>query len=292
MEYAICGVDESGVGSIIGPIITAGVAIPSGSEGILKEWGVTDSKRMSSGAEYALYKQITDAPFLTCRTAAIQPPDIDMAAKTRRRKGRRRRAAEYDGIRQLMAGRAAEVIMGLVRSCSARGRMIGTAYVDSFDTDTARLEQHIAAHVSKMTHGARVPVPEIICRTGADRTMPIVSAASVVAGAVHKHEVQKVQREMLVGGGHACNTGPLASDSARMYRFIYDYYLRHGTLPAFVRASCRPMKRLVRHEVRHRHELRPVAPCIFSPACPPPAPSPTFPLSHYLRIHPQPSAIH
>lgn len=46
MEY-ICGIDEAGRGPVIGPLVMCGVCIKPEDEPILKELGVTDSKKLS-----------------------------------------------------------------------------------------------------------------------------------------------------------------------------------------------------------------------------------------------------
>ncbi|MDE0266096.1 MAG: hypothetical protein OXK17_03600, partial [Thaumarchaeota archaeon] len=57
----ICGVDESGVGSIIGPMVFAGVAMHAESSRTLRRWGVADSKTLPCSAVSAIYKRIASA---------------------------------------------------------------------------------------------------------------------------------------------------------------------------------------------------------------------------------------
>ena len=269
MSYVTCGIDESGVGSIIGPIVIAGVTVPEKSEHILKEWGVTDSKRVSSKTESMICRQIVNAQFLECRALSVEPKEIDMAAGIQRQKkkksNRRRKSkmperervieeAEIDAncssVKSLMAQRIAEIITDLMILCVSQNQVMQSVYIDSFDSDANALECGIAElvlerckHVDDITD---VALPKIICKTGADLTIPVVSAASVVAGAVHHHMIQNLQNMMASWGYVTHRTGPFTSDNREMYRFIHDYYLLHGELPSFVRSSCRPIKRLVR----------------------------------------------
>jgi ribonuclease HIII len=48
-EKGHIGTDESGKGDYFGPVVIAGVFLPEGQEGVLKEFGVKDSKRTSDG---------------------------------------------------------------------------------------------------------------------------------------------------------------------------------------------------------------------------------------------------
>lgn len=274
MQYVTCGIDESGVGSIIGPIVIAGVMAPKKSVHILKEWGVTDSKRMSSKTESMIYGQIVNAPFLECRSLSIRPQEIDMAAGIKRRKKRRGERygkaktpgygrviggganinANDSSVKSLMAGRISEIITGLMILCGAQNQVMQYAYIDSFDSDVKKLGCDITSLVlerrSQIDEIADVSLPKIICKTGADLTVPVVSAASVVAGAVHHRMIQNIRHTMASWGYNTHRTGPFASDNRGMYRFIYDHYVLHGSLPLFVRSSCRPMKRLVRKAMR------------------------------------------
>lgn len=253
VQYVTCGIDESGVGSIIGPIVVAGVMVPEKSEHILKEWGVTDSKLMSSKTESMIYEKIVNAPFLEYRTLSIGPQEIDMAAgikKRKKRRSERRRKAKTPGhgrviecadidandssIKSLMAGRMAEIITGLMILCNSQNQVMQSAYIDSFDSDAKTLGCDITTLVlerrNQIDEIADVTLPGIICKTGADLTIPVVSAASVVAGAVHHHTIQNMQNMMASWGYITHRTGPFTSDNKNMYRFIHDHYLLHGSL--------------------------------------------------------------
>ena len=54
----IAGIDDAGRGSIIGPLVIAGVLVSEKQSSILSELGVKDSKSLSSTSRSQLYKKI------------------------------------------------------------------------------------------------------------------------------------------------------------------------------------------------------------------------------------------
>ena len=252
----ICGIDESGVGSIIGPMVFAGVAVQAESSRTLKRWGVADSKTLTCSAVSALYKRIAGAPqhMLMHRTSTITPRELDMAAANRSSGGgsssNRRRRNRGARLREIKISRVADIIARLAAACRAANRRMEAAYIDSFDADASRLSEDVASAVSSRirlaTPGTRaLETPRIVCQTGADGTMLPVAAASIVAVATYRQRVHRIHRAMASRGYAVRDTGFFDSEKGGMYRYIYDYYQSHNTLPEFVRANCRPMRRLV-----------------------------------------------
>ena len=56
----ICGVDEAGRGSMLGPLVVAGISISKSKVNLLKKLGVRDSKKLSPAARERLYKKIIE----------------------------------------------------------------------------------------------------------------------------------------------------------------------------------------------------------------------------------------
>ena len=56
----ICGVDEAGRGSMLGPLVVACISISKSKVNLLKKLGVRDSKKLSSTARERLYKKIIE----------------------------------------------------------------------------------------------------------------------------------------------------------------------------------------------------------------------------------------
>ena len=54
----VCGVDEAGRGSMLGPLVIAGISISKSKVNLLKKQGIRDSKKLSPRARERLYKKI------------------------------------------------------------------------------------------------------------------------------------------------------------------------------------------------------------------------------------------
>ena len=143
----ICGVDEAGKGSVLGPMVVAAVGVSS--EDILADLGVKDSKLLTAKERERLYTIIRKR----CRVAIVK---LD--------------AQEIDAVRQDMTLNAAvarahaQVITKLSPAC---------AYVDACDVNTFRYAEMVKNHL-------KLPC-EIVSEHHADEKFPVVSAASIIA---------------------------------------------------------------------------------------------------------------
>jgi ribonuclease HII len=143
----ICGVDEAGKGSVLGPMVIAAVGIAS--EDALADLGVKDSKLLAQKERERLYSLIRKR----CRITTIK---LD--------------AQEIDSVRTQMtlnsavARAHARAISRLSPSC---------AYVDACDVNTFRYAEMVKNHLDLEC--------EIVSEHHADEKFPVVSAASIVA---------------------------------------------------------------------------------------------------------------
>lgn len=143
----ICGVDEAGKGSVLGPMVVAAVGAPS--EDALDDLGVKDSKLLSPKERERLYSLIKKR----CRIATVR---LD--------------ANEIDAIRTEMTMNAAvarahaQVITKLSPDC---------AYVDACDVNIFRYAEMVKSHLANHC--------EIVSEHHADSKFAVVSAASIVA---------------------------------------------------------------------------------------------------------------
>jgi len=165
----ICGVDEAGKGSVLGPLVVAGIGVSS--EERLGDLGVKDSKLLSSKERERLYPLIRRR----CRVATVV---ID--------------AQEIDAIRNEMTMNAcvarahAQVIAKLSPSC---------AIVDACDVNCFRYAEMVRSHL---------PFPcEIVSEHHADGKYPVVSAASIVAKVVRDRAVAGLAKKYgEIGSGY------------------------------------------------------------------------------------------
>jgi ribonuclease HII len=165
----ICGVDEAGKGSVLGPLVVAGVGISS--EDRLADLGVRDSKLLSPKERERLYPLIRKR----CTIATVT---ID--------------AQKIDSIRMEMTMNAcvarahAEVIARLAPS---------RAYVDACDVNCFRYAEMVKAHLS--------PPCEIVSEHHADEKFMVVSAASIVAKVVRDRAVLSLAKKYgEIGSGY------------------------------------------------------------------------------------------
>jgi ribonuclease HII len=209
----IGGVDEAGRGSILGPLVVAGVSVRESKIPKLKQMGVKDSKQLTPKARERLYDEIVSlADHYHIHT--IKSSEVDSHVLER-------------GLNRLEARAMAHVI----------GRIkVDEVYVDCCDTNPDRYRDHIASHLEKS--------PKIHSLHHADRINVVVSAASILAKVERDFEIQKLRKKHRnIGSGYP-------SDEKTML-FIRNWVVRKKSAPVFARKSWKPM-RLLLEELEQR----------------------------------------
>ena len=202
----ICGVDDAGRGSVLGPLVIAGVSVKRTKIKYLSEIGVKDSKQLSPNAREMLYKKII-AIVDDYYVARISPKIIDQSVRKNQ-------------LNHLEAKYMAKVISKLRPDSS---------YVDSCDVNPARFGKEI----SKLANSGK-----IYSRHHADSRFVIVSAASIVAKVNRDRAIEKLRKNYDLGSGYP-------SDSKTM-KFIKKWILDHNKTPVFVRKSWKPVKIMIK----------------------------------------------
>lgn len=201
----VCGVDDAGRGSVLGPLVIAGISIERSKIKHLVSIGVKDSKQLSPKSREDLYDKIlslVDGYYV----AKIQPKAID-------------RSVNKNLLNQLEAKYMAKVIKKLGA---------GSSYVDSCDVNPKRFGSYIS-NIAK--------TGKIISGHHADRKFPVVSAASIIAKVNRDRAIEKLRKDHDLGSGYP-------SDSKTM-KFIKDWVYQNGGVPIFVRKSWKPVKILL-----------------------------------------------
>jgi ribonuclease HII len=165
----ICGVDEAGKGSVLGPLVVAGIGVSS--EERLSDLGVRDSKLLSPKERERLYPLIRRR----CKVATVM---ID--------------AQEIDAIRNEMT----------MNACVARAhaQVIAKisptrAIVDACDVNCFRYAEIVRAHLPSLC--------EIVSEHHADEKYLVVSAASIVAKVVRDREILNLAKKYgEIGSGY------------------------------------------------------------------------------------------
>ena len=201
----VCGVDEAGRGSMLGPLVIAAVSVPKSRIASLRDMGVRDSKRLSPGRRQELYDRIVDLAGGCC-VSRISPGAVDRSVKRHE-------------LNCLEARYMARAISKLRPDVS---------YVDSCDVDPARFGRA----VSRMSRS-----PDVRSFHGADARYAVVSAASIVAKVTRDREISRLRGRHEVGSGYPSD--------ARTVGFVREYIRRNRSVPPFVRASWRPVRRML-----------------------------------------------
>ena len=165
----ICGVDEAGKGSVLGPMVIAGVGVRSLD--LIDGLGLRDSKQLSPEERERLFAVIKKK----CRVATVVIP-----------------AEEIDAIRREMTMNAcvARAHAAVIARLDAE-----TAYVDACDVNPFRYAEMVRVHLPAAC--------EIVSEHHADSTYPVVSAASIVAKVTRDKEITKLAKKYgKIGSGY------------------------------------------------------------------------------------------
>jgi len=173
----ICGVDEAGKGSVLGPLVIAAVGVPS--DDVFADVLVKDSKMLSPVMREHLYSVIRKR----FRVATVR---ID--------------AHEIDEIRKGMT----------MNSCIARAhaQVIGKlspskAFVDACDVNAFRYAEMVKSHLDCTC--------EIISEHHADESFRVVSAASIVAKVVRDRAIVTLSKKYgTIGSGYSSDPVTIA----------------------------------------------------------------------------------
>jgi ribonuclease HII len=212
-EMLIGGVDEAGRGSIIGPLVVAGLSVEQSKIPMLKDLGVRDSKQLTRQARERMYNEIiniSDHHYIY----TIQSTEVDSHVVQR-------------GLNRLEARAMAHVI-GKIK--------VDEVYVDCCDTNPERYRENISCNLSLQLQSSGVP--KIYSLHHADRTNIVVSAAPILAKITRDYEIQKIRKIYRdIGSGYP-------SDEKTML-FIRNWVMKKKSPPEFARRSWKPLREML-----------------------------------------------
>jgi ribonuclease HII len=201
----ICGIDDAGRGSILGPLVIAGITLNKKNLRKLSSLGVKDSKKLSPQLRESLYKEIiaiADDYYI----AKIPPRLIDASVK-----------------KHCLNGLEAKYMAKVVSKLNP-----DTSYVDSCDVNPKRFGKEISQlsgnHKIKSYHHA-------------DSRFVIVSAASILAKVTRDKAIAKLRKDHNLGSGYP-------SDSVTV-KFVTKFYKKNHKMPNFVRKSWKPVQKII-----------------------------------------------
>jgi ribonuclease HII len=224
----IAGVDEAGRGSVLGPLVVAGVAIEESMTSKLSELGVKDSKLLAPAKRRKLYTEIKKIA-TEVSWELIDPREIDKVV--------------FRGIPLLRLNR-------LEGECMARVLAklnFDLAYVDCCDTNQRRFGELIAGLMfqrqkaktkSPIELGEKNPyLTKLRSEHHADRNYAVVSAASIIAKVRRDAYIQRLHRiHGLFGSGYP-------HDEVTK-NFLKGFVERSESLPSITRLSWATVRNL------------------------------------------------
>ncbi len=200
----ICGVDDAGRGSLLGPLVIAGISLEKRKLKQLSSLGVKDSKKLSPKSREELYKKIikiADDYYV----AKITPRSIDASVK-----------------KHCLNGLEAKYMAKVVSKLNP-----DTSYVDSCDVNPKRFGKEI----SKLSENSKIKSYH-----HADSRFVIVSAASIIAKVTRDRAIARLRKTHDLGSGYP-------SDSVTV-KFVTKYYKKHHSVPSFVRKTWKPVQKI------------------------------------------------
>ena len=202
----LCGVDEAGRGSVMGPLVVG--VVYAGDDSALKAIGVKDSKKLTPKRREAMYDEILSAADHWC-TVIISSEEIDEQRK------------------RLSLN---EIELNMFAEGTSKWKA-DSVYADCPDVNESAFSLRLSALLGNDV--------EVIARHKADDTYPIVSAASIVAKVTRDRMMEDIHREFGtdVGSGYP-------SDHYTM-DFIHDWIAKNGKAPPHVRTSWEPVREML-----------------------------------------------
>ncbi|PUA31469.1 MAG: ribonuclease HII [Candidatus Terraquivivens tikiterensis] len=206
----VCGIDEAGRGSVIGPLVVFGILVHEKDVPLLKAMGVRDSKTLSRKAREVLSQKILS---LDVKTYGVV---VD--------------AAEVDRYLRRMSGPSINVLEANAVSEIIKNLRPDVVYIDSPDVKPIRYAKRILAMLDYS--------PRIVCEHKADSRYEVVAAASIIA---------KVKRDCIVADLSKVygDFGSGYPSDKRTVEFISRYLRDKGEAPPCIRKGWRTVDRLL-----------------------------------------------
>ena len=196
----ILGIDEAGRGSVLGPMVIAGVVVPEKMEKVLGRMGVKDSKRLTANRRTILSRKLKK----------MFEYDIDIIIISAREIDEMR--ADGINLNEIEKNAMEELILRLKPE---------KAIVDAVDVKAERFQENL-----KKDTGF-----DVIAEHKADDTYIQVSAASIIAKAERDAQIAEINKEFIKSGG--IGSGYPSDPTTKKFLTNYTY----DEMPDFVRRS-------------------------------------------------------
>ncbi len=203
------------MGSVVGPLVVAGVSADKEAVKELVELGVRDSKLLSPQKRSFLYTEILRISNFAL-PLQIQPQEIDVYVKH----GKKYRKLNY--LEAIYMARVTDQL---------RAEKV---FVDSPDTNPRRFAKELLELMKTSC--------KIVVEHHADSRYPIVSAASIIAKVERDRSVEKLRKKYGdFGSGYP-------SDQETRH-FLSEWFRREGSIPDFARKSWKSWNRILQSKL-------------------------------------------
>lgn len=198
----ILGIDESGRGAVIGPLVICGVMIDEKNEKKLRKLRVKDSKQLTPKKREELAPEIEK---VATHTVILRVPSCKIDANRRR----------GVNLNQIEAIKMAEIINLLEPD---------KAIVDAPGFNTHKFRDYLWSKLENKN-------VELVCENFADQNYPVVSAASIVAKVDRDKQIEKLKKKVGfkfgVGYSHDAKTIKFLEKLAKENKGKLPIYVRH-----------------------------------------------------------------
>ena len=213
----ICGVDDAGRGPVIGPLVIAGVVVDEHGLSNLINIGVKDSKVLSPKRREELVKKIEEIA-RNIVVLRVQPCKID----SYRAKG--------INLDKIEAMKMAEII----ELCGAK-----KVFVDSLEQNSKKFKELILSFLRKKDI-------ELVVENYLDESLPVVSAASIIAKVNRDKAIEEIKKK------EGFNFGVGYSHDPATIQFLQKLIKERKELPSYVRRSWITTQELKKKSLQQR----------------------------------------
>lgn len=194
----ILGIDEAGRGSVLGPMVIAGVVVPEKMEKVLERMGVKDSKRLTPNRRTILSRKLKKMfPYEIVVISAREIDDL---------------RAQGVNLNEIEKNAMESILLKLKPE---------KAIVDAVDVKAERFQENL-----RLDTGI-----DVIAEHKADDKYIEVSAASIIAKAERDDHIKEINKEYIKSGG--IGSGYPSDPTTKEFLSNYTY----DEMPDFVRKS-------------------------------------------------------
>lgn len=194
----ILGIDEAGRGSVLGPMVIAGIIVPEKMEKVLERMGVKDSKRLTANRRTILSRKLKK--MFEYEIVVITAREIDEMR------------ASGTNLNEIEKNAMESIILKLKPE---------KAIVDAVDVKAERFQENLRNDTGF----------DVIAEHKADDKYIEVSAASIIAKAERDAQIAEINKEFIKTGG--IGSGYPSDPTTKKFLTNYTY----DEMPDFVRRS-------------------------------------------------------